>query len=195
MLYVGQLIERKGLGPFMRSLGQWAEGHSQQCIEFWVVGDGPMRTVLQKIATPKNLAVKFFGNVPYGSLPSIYAQAGICVLPTLADTWALVVNEALSSGLPVLGSVYSQAVEQLVRDGENGWTYRPDAPGQTKQALDRALLADTGKLSRMREAARESVSWLTPEYAAAQFIKAVALARSGAASLDRRPTEAAVRHT
>ena len=53
-------------------------------------------------------------------------KVGVLVFPTLADEWGLVVNEALAAGVPVLGSLYSQAVEELVRDGENGWTFRPD---------------------------------------------------------------------
>jgi glycosyltransferase involved in cell wall biosynthesis len=31
--------------------------------------------------------------------------------------WGLLVNEAMAAGLPVLGSVYAQAVEELVQDG------------------------------------------------------------------------------
>ncbi len=180
LLYVGQLIERKGVVAFLQGLIAWAREHSQCDCECWFVGDGPLRGRLEKIECPRNLSRKFLGNVPYGSLPNLYSQAGICVLPTLADTWALVVNEALAAGTPVLGSLYSQAVEQLVRDGENGWTYYPDNTRATECVLNRALSTSGGELARMRHEARASVAHLTPEYAADCILEAIDRARSGA---------------
>ena len=178
LLYVGQLIERKGVAPFVNELVIWAERHPQQKAELWLLGDGPLRRELESIKIPPGLTVKFLGNVSYGSLSDIYAQAGICVLPTLADTWALVVNEALAAGLPVIGSLYSQAVEDLICNGENGWTYFPDKPGQAQKVLDALFSTPSEKLARMREAARASASYLTPEYASELFLKAIALAAS-----------------
>ncbi len=185
MLYVGRLIEGKGLAPFLESLICWAQRHPNTKCELWFVGDGPSREQLQETSTPPNLVLKFFGDVPYKKLPEYYAQAGILILPTLADTWALVVNEALAAGIPVLGSLYSQAVEQLVRDGENGWTFRPDVPGETQSALDRVFLTSSDDLKRMRIAARNSVRALTPDYAARQFKEAIAIAQLGPESVDQ----------
>lgn len=178
LIYVGQLIERKGLIPFVRGLASWARAHSGRNYECWFVGDGPLRGSLEKAERPRNLVLKFFGNVPYTCLPNLYAQAGICVLPTLADTWALVVNEALAAGAPVLGSLYSQAVEQLVRDGENGWTYYPDKPNEVERALDRVFGASGRELARMRQAARASVEHLTPEFAVECLLQVIELAQS-----------------
>jgi glycosyltransferase involved in cell wall biosynthesis len=188
LLYVGQLIERKGLQQFVKELSRWATEHPQIDLDFWLVGDGPLRPALEGMRTPLNLTISFFGNVPYDSLPAYYAQAGIFVLPTLADTWALVVNEALTAGLPVLGSLYSQAVEQLVADGENGWTLVPDKPGDVRRALDRALFTHGRELGRMREAARDSVSASTPEFAASRIKGAIALALERPRTLESSAT-------
>lgn len=175
LLYVGQLIERKGIAPFLNELISWIKRHPGRECEFWLLGDGPLRGDLQSIPTPPELKLRFLGNVPYQSLSKFYAQAGVCVLPTLADTWALVVNEALAAGLPVLGSLYSQAVEELIRDGENGWIYRPDKAGETQRALDLLFSTPSAELAVMRGAARKSVVRLTPEYSAKQFLEAIAL--------------------
>lgn len=177
LIYVGQLIERKGLIPFVRDLASWARAHSGRNCECWFVGDGPLRGVLEKTERPRNLVLKFLGSVPYAALPNLYSQAGVCVLPTLADTWALVVNEALAAGTPILGSFYSQAVEQLVRDGENGWTYYPDRPGEFRCALDRVFSISGRELARMRQAARASVEHLTPEFAVERLLEVIELAQ------------------
>jgi len=181
ILYCGQLIERKGLQFFVRTLGHWAEQYPSEQVEFWLVGDGPLRTQLESSPTPTNLSLKFIGNVAYHELPAWYAQAGILALPTLADEWGLVVNEALASGVPVLGSVYSQAVEELVRDGENGWTFRPERTGEMFAALGRALTTPEPRLNEMRARARRSIEHLTPEFVADRIADAIRFVLANAA--------------
>src|SRR5215211_554937 len=94
------------------------------------------------------------------------------VFPTLADEWGLVVNEAMACGLPVLGSTYSQAVEELVEDGTNGWVFRPDSHEATFNALDRALRTPHEVLQGMRESARNKVSELDPDVVAQRVVAA-----------------------
>ncbi len=43
LLYSGQFVERKGLIPFLGVLSDWAAANPQRHIEFWLVGDGPLR--------------------------------------------------------------------------------------------------------------------------------------------------------
>jgi glycosyltransferase involved in cell wall biosynthesis len=163
MLYSGRLIVRKQLAPFLEVLKGWCIANPSRKLEMWIVGDGPERARLEKIQLVGNLDVRFLGSVSYKELPSIYAQCGALVLPTLADEWALVVNEALASGMPVLGSVYSQAVQDLVVDGENGWVYRIDRPEEVQSAVAKFLSSGEEALRLMRLNARHSVSSLTPE--------------------------------
>jgi len=113
------------------------------------------------------------GDVAYDDLPGLYAQGGIFVFPTLADEWGVVVNESLAAGLPVLGSLYSQAVEELVRDGFNGWTFRPDRPDEMYAALDRAMGVDLDLLAAMRQNARNSISAITPQNGAQSMLRAI----------------------
>jgi glycosyltransferase involved in cell wall biosynthesis len=173
LIYFGQLIERKGLLPFMETLSQWAMDHSSSQVQFWIIGDGPLRSILTKISRPPNLDIRFLGNVAYEDLPALYAQGGILAFPTLADEWGMVVNEALAAGLPVLGSLYSQAVEELVVDGVNGWTFYADRTDEVLSALNRALTTPRVVLDKMRVAAREAVEQLTPEFVAERIIEAV----------------------
>ena len=85
-----------------------------------------MRAALEAFQLPPQVTVRFFGNVQYLDLPTYFSACDATVLPCLADTWGLVVNESLAAGVPVLGSLYSQAVQELVEDGCNGWTFYPD---------------------------------------------------------------------
>jgi len=173
-LYAGQLIERKGLVPFLETLSKWATAHPARNVEFVIVGDGPLRASLETFAAPENLEVRFRGNLPYEELPRVYSEAGLFVLPTLADTWGVVVNEALAAGLPVLGSVRAQAVTELVDDGKNGWTFEPGRPEEIYSAIDRAMNASSEQLDAMRAHARSTALALTPDDAARFIDDAIA---------------------
>jgi hypothetical protein len=173
LLAVGQLIERKGLATLLAALARYAQQHPERSVACWLAGDGPLRGSLEQTALPPNVQLTFLGNVPYALLPQVYAQAGLLVFPTMADEWGLVVNEAMAAGVPVLGSRYSQAVEELVTEDETGWTFRPDHPDELDAALERALAMAPERLNAMRQAARARIRPLTPEAGADSFMQAV----------------------
>jgi glycosyltransferase involved in cell wall biosynthesis len=188
LIYAGRLIELKALVPFVFVLSRWCAAHPNVYVEFWMVGDGPERQKLENAALPTNLDLHFYGNVAYDEVPAFYAKTGILVFPSLSDEWGLVVNEAMAAGLPVLGSVYSQAVEELVQDGVNGWTFRSNRSSEMYAALDRALTTTHEQLRRMGASARRAIEHLTPEFAADRVMDAVRFVR-GENRRDATPLE------
>jgi glycosyltransferase involved in cell wall biosynthesis len=79
----------------------------------------------------------------------------------------------MAAGLPVLGSSYSQSVEELVVEGETGWQFRPDEPEEMYSALDRSLSMPLPQLERMRTKARDRIQYLTPDFVADNILKAI----------------------
>jgi glycosyltransferase involved in cell wall biosynthesis len=177
LVYSGMLAERKGVIPFLVHLARWAVQHPGRQVELLLVGDGPLRPQISAFNAPRNLTLNLIGPVSYDQLPAIYGNSGILAFPTLADEWGLVVTEALASGVPVLGSRYSQAVEELVRDDENGWTFRPDHPSEVWSALQRALDSPTDRVNEMAGRSRAMVADLTPHAMADRIMSAVEFAR------------------
>jgi glycosyltransferase involved in cell wall biosynthesis len=176
LLYVGQLIERKGIVPFVAALGRWGRHHPREQVTLEIVGAGPDSTRLAAFSLPDNVALRCSGHLPYEQMANVYARASVLALPTLADEWGLVVNEAMAAGLPILGSVYSQAVEELVQDGVSGWVFRPDRPEEVDAVLDRVLRLGAPELANMGAAAREAVRFLTPEFIADRVVGGLHLA-------------------
>jgi glycosyltransferase involved in cell wall biosynthesis len=174
LLYVGQFIPRKGLVEFLYHLARWCSTHDEVPVRWILVGKGDREAELRAVHLPPNLEIEIRLPVNYANLPSVYAEGDIFVLPTLADTWALVINEAMLSGLPVLGSVHSQAVAELVADGVTGWIFDPESETDLVACLDRCLAADHAKLTSMGQAARERAKQLTPELVANAFGRAIA---------------------
>ncbi len=178
LLYSGALSERKGLPEFLVHLRNWAERHPGRRIEFDIAGDGPLKRQITAVHLPSNIELRLLGHVAYDQLPQVYKRAGLLVFPTLADEWGLVVTEAMASGVPVLGSVYSQAVDELVTDGDNGWKFRPDCPSAACSALERALATPVSTVNHMAENARARVRDLTPSAMADRMIAAIEWARA-----------------
>jgi glycosyltransferase involved in cell wall biosynthesis len=176
LLYVGQLIERKGIVPFVQGLGRWGLRHPDERISLRIVGVGPEAARLEALRLPGNVTVDLAAPLPYERVAETYQTADVFAFPTLADVWGLVVNEAMSSGLPVFGSRYSQAVEELVEEGVNGWTFVPDRPEAVDEALERVLGTSPERLARMGAAARDTVRSLTPEYVADGFVDGLRMA-------------------
>lgn len=174
LLVVGQLSDRKGVLPFAQQLSEYCNRHPHRQIELLFAGDGPLREPIANLSVPPNLQLKLLGNLPPDELLVWQLRCGALIAPTLADEWMLVVNEALQSGLPVIGSIHSQAVETLVKTSHNGWTYDPAQRGSLDVALDKYFDVSTESLADMRHQARQSVIERTPQWAAAGAVEAIA---------------------
>ncbi len=180
MLYSGRLVERKCVLPFLRVLARWLEAHPDRTAEVVIAGDGPERGPIERAGLPPQLQLRFLGDLAYDQLPAVYAEAGVLIFPTMADEWGLVVNEALAAGVPVLGSAYAQAVEELVEEGRTGWIFRPDHEDELYAALDRFFAATESELNEMRVLARAKVIDLTPDAVVGPLVDAIRYARRGA---------------
>jgi glycosyltransferase involved in cell wall biosynthesis len=184
LIYCGRLIGQKGVLEFQHELAAWATRHPEQTVDILWVGDGELRDELQATSVPANLHQHFVGYVAYDALPEVYRTCGALVLPSLFDEWGLVVNEAMASGLPVLGSIYSQAVEELVVDDKTGWQFDPLQPATISHALDRFFGSSDTTLLGMRAAARTCALAITPERAAEQIRNAIRSLSPAEATLD-----------
>ena len=96
-------------------------------------------------------------------LASAYAAADVLVLASRAETYGMVVTEALARGLPVIATAVGGLPEALGRtsDGRRpGLLVRPGDCGALAAAV-RSWLTDTSLRQRLREAARERRSTLS----------------------------------
>lgn len=182
LLYVGQLTDRKGLLPCVHALNRWAAAHATETVTLRIIGSGPGREALERLPLAGRLTIELLGDQNPLALPAFYAQADAFLFPTLADEWGLVVNEAMASGVPVIGSIHSQAVEELCHEGQTGWLFDPENESSMAAAIERALATSPDDLLTMRGKAREVALALTPEWAADRMVAAMrtATAQRGA---------------
>ncbi len=102
LLYVGRLLEWKGLDLALHAVTQLKESHPG--IRFTIVGDGPARKRLQKLAEELELSevVEWFRWVPYNNVCDYFRAADLFLFPSLRDSGGMAVLEAMAYGLPVV---------------------------------------------------------------------------------------------
>jgi 1,2-diacylglycerol 3-alpha-glucosyltransferase len=136
-LYVGRLAPEKNLERLITAFAAYRKrGGSWRLV---LVGDGPSRARLEALACSLDVddAVTFAGHRSTEGLLPFYAFASAFVLPSVREPWGLVVNEAMASGLPVLVSRMCGAADDLVREGENGFTFEPQAEHELTSLMSR----------------------------------------------------------
>jgi len=79
-------------------------------------GEGPLREQLESEAVSLGLAarVRFLGFVNQSKLPAVYSSADVMVLPSEHEPFAVVVNEAMCCGSPVIASDRVGAARDLI---------------------------------------------------------------------------------
>lgn len=121
-----------------------------------LVGDGPAREELAAGA-PANVA--FAGALVGDDLADVYSAAELFVYPSTTETFGQVIQEAMASGLPVVG-MRAGGVADLVDHGTTGLLVEP--PGDELAEAASLLATSPGLRSSMAAAARATVmprSW------------------------------------
>lgn len=142
ILYVGSMIERKGLDLLIGALSNVKCDYSLH-----IVGNGTPheKAQLQKLAEEKGVArqITWCGFKEGQDLYKEYSEAFVFVLPTREDCFGLVLLEALCAGLPIISSKYADGAYDVIELGKNGIVVDPYDEGRFGTIIEQIL---TGKI-------------------------------------------------
>ncbi len=158
ILFVGNLIPRKGLHTLL-------DGLAQLPAEAWrldVVGgvdphDGYTKSLLGQIQKAgMGERVKLLGTLGNPDLSDLLARSHVLAVPSQYEGFGIVYLEALAAGLPVIAST-AGAAHEIVTPGETGFLVQPGDAGAIAAALatlhgNRDLLARMGHSAQVRYA-------------------------------------------
>jgi glycosyltransferase involved in cell wall biosynthesis len=182
LLFVGMVIERKGLLALIESLGRMV-------VQNWrldVVGSLTHAPAYVRrcrhVAEKKGLMsrIRFWGLISDRDLRAKMAAADLLCMPFAYEGFGIVTLEALTCGLPVLGSSVG-ATPELVSHGVNGLLFAPGDLQGVADALDH-LASKRKCLTTMRVFARQRAeqqpTWQTSMKRAERFLKQMATTQS-----------------
>lgn len=126
LLFVGRLAPQKRVDTLLRALAS-LDRRALSRLLVVIVGSGPDMGRLVSLSKSLSLEgiVRFEGEVPEAELPYYYAACDALVLPSIAETFPLVILEAMSAGKPVIATsvggipdIVDDSVGKLVPPGD-----------------------------------------------------------------------------
>jgi glycosyltransferase involved in cell wall biosynthesis len=124
VLFVGRLVEKKGLNYLIEAMPSILERHPQALLR--IVGDGQQKDKILKRVAELGLteSVDYRGAVGNNLLPEIYCSSDVVVFPSVVaddgdrEGFGLVLAEALGCGCAAVVTDLP-AMRDIVRDGES----------------------------------------------------------------------------
>lgn len=153
LLYVGRLAKEKNMATLFEMASLVFP--KDPSLRLWLVGDGPYRAECVRMAREYGVGdrVKFVGFIPRDQVDQYYAAADLFVFSSITETQGLVVQEAMTYGLPAV-TVIGGGASEGIEDGANGFVVKNDVQTFADQIL--AVVENEGLLARLSEGALRS---------------------------------------
>lgn len=154
MLYVGRLAKEKNLSVLLE-MASLVFGEDRR-YRLWLVGDGPFRDECVAMARRLGIGdqVRFVGAVPRPEVDRFYAASDLFVFSSITETQGLVVQEAMTYGIPAI-AVAGGGASASILDGVNGFIVKNDPNAFAQMAL--SVLQNDVLHARLSEQAIRSV--------------------------------------
>ncbi|MDU8926231.1 glycosyltransferase [Alisedimentitalea sp. MJ-SS2] len=151
MLFVGRLAAVKGLPVLFDAM----KGMDLSDLSLAIVGDGPDRVALEKLAATLPHDIDFMGYRSQSEVAALLKETDLLVLPSFAEGVPVVLMEAMAAEVPVLTTRIA-GIPELVEHGISGLLV---PPGDAKALADATtqILQDPDKASEMGRAGRAMV--------------------------------------
>ncbi len=158
LLFVGRVIRTKGVRDSIRALAQLGD---LPAVTLDVIGEGEDRAECEREATRLGVAVRvrFHGAQPHERVLEAYEQADAFMFPSFREPQGIVVVEAMSRGLPIIGAAYGGPMALV--DESCALLVEPTEPRRFASDLAdaiRSLANDPALSHRLRAAGRPRAS-------------------------------------
>jgi glycosyltransferase involved in cell wall biosynthesis len=158
VLFVGRLVEKKGVRHLLEAFRLVLRKCAQA--QLWIAGSGPERPALELQSRQLGISdkIRFFGSIPYDTLPHLYRSATITIVPSVIakggdqEGLGLVTVEALGCHSPVIASDLP-AIRDVIQNGVTGLLVTPEKPLQLAEQIVN-LLANPARSSALAQAGR-----------------------------------------
>ena len=137
--------------------------HPDWKLEFWgdIDYDKKYYKKCQNMISHYKLSEQAFFRGATNNVLNVYNKAAIFAFPSAYEGFGLALTEAMSAGLPAVGCKSCPAVNELIKDGENGFLCE-NGVDAFAQALEK-LMIDEELREKMGKAAKEDMKQYAPD--------------------------------
>lgn len=165
LITTSRLVKKNAVDDVIKSLA-----HLSENVKFLVLGDGPDREELQKLAGDINVSerVNFLGNIDHSEMPKYLKISDIFIRPSLSEGMGNSFIEAMAAGLPVIATQEGGIADFLFDPDKNpeelptGRAVTPRDPlgiARTVKAYLKNPQKTAGIIKNAREMVLEKYDW------------------------------------
>lgn len=157
ILYSGKYIDKKRPLDLLKAFKLLNDKN----IYLLMVGEGALRGEMENYIKSNGLgqSVSLTGFINQSLIPDYYAAADCFVMCSgMGETWGLSVNEAMNFGLPLIVSETCGCVDDLIKNGVNGYSYPEGNIEKLSEALNKICNADKETIHCMKQASLDIIS-------------------------------------
>jgi glycosyltransferase involved in cell wall biosynthesis len=181
ILFVGRINPQKGIEYAVQALSLLSKSRADLSLRLLIVGPDAFFDAWHESDYSKSLKalvkmhslderVQFLGAVTRKELGSLYRNADFVVVPSLSETYGLVVSEAMSFGKPVIGTDV-EGIRMQIQNGKDGIIVPTRNPAAIASALE-FLIDNPDEMKRISDNALASARTRTWSIVANRFLKA-----------------------
>lgn len=125
VLFLGRIAKEKSIDTIIKAMPDLIKKTPNA--KMLVVGDGPEREHLEKLAKELNIKEKvmFAGEKPWKDIGKYYQLGDVFVSASVTETQGLTFTEAMAGEIPVVAK-YDKNLEEIIYHGVNGFIFNRD---------------------------------------------------------------------
>lgn len=150
---IAYLVPKKGHRILFDALARLQD--CNESLKVLVIGDGPERQALEAYAEEQGVRERVVFAGFRRDIPQLVQLLDILVLPSLQETFGMVLLEGMAGGVPVVGS-RTGGIPEVIDEGKNGRLFAPGDAVELAAILDE-LLHDPALAKRLGEGGKRAV--------------------------------------
>ena len=163
VLFVGRLVTKKGCAHLLHAMRRVQD--VEPSARLVVVGDGPLRQSLERLANDLRLRCEFAGSQPGSVVLEWIRRASLLCIPSItapdggSEGLGMVILEAQASGRPVVG-FRSGGIPEAVKDGVTGLL----AASGDEEELSRHILRYLQDVVFWKHCSANGIAWTAERF-------------------------------
>jgi len=147
VIFIGRLGNQKNLFNLISAVNNLN-------VNLVLVGSGPLILKLESFAKEKGIKVDFKGNISNQELPKELNKSEIFILPSLYEGCPKTLLEAMSCGIPCIGTNVD-GIKEIIKHKENGYLCETNSSSIKKAILE--ILGDKKLQQQISQGARQTI--------------------------------------